>query len=201
MRLTAKAEYGCIAIIALALQRSETGLVRVREIAEAYRIPERYLVQILLQLKAAGLVHSARGSSGGISTRTRSRTDLARGSPASDRRARRSPARGRRSGGGGARLGVGATPGHRVRFPRWRLDRPTRRSKVARRLGDLTTCEADSRATPSWPGRVSGGTERRRSCDSGSDSRVFRQRIPTYRRMATRSTRVVGRRRGRVIGA
>src|SRR3954469_18211711 len=65
MRLTAKAEYGCIAIIALALQRSESGLVRVREIAEAYRIPERYLVQILLQLKAAGLVHSARGSSGG----------------------------------------------------------------------------------------------------------------------------------------
>src|SRR3954447_6416989 len=65
MRLTAKAEYGCIAIIALALQQSKTGLVRVREIAEAYRIPERYLVQILLQLKAAGLVHSARGSSGG----------------------------------------------------------------------------------------------------------------------------------------
>ena len=66
MRLTARAEYGCIAMIALALQRSETGPVRVREIADPYRIPERYLVQILLQLKAAGLVHSARrGSSGG----------------------------------------------------------------------------------------------------------------------------------------
>src|SRR3954447_8481885 len=65
MRLTAKAEYGCIAIIALALQRSEDGPVRVREIAETYRIPERFLVQILLQLKAAGLVHSARGSTGG----------------------------------------------------------------------------------------------------------------------------------------
>ncbi len=35
------------------------------EIAEAQGIPERYLVQILLQLKAAGLVHSARGSDGG----------------------------------------------------------------------------------------------------------------------------------------
>jgi Rrf2 family protein len=37
----------------------------VRQIAEAYRIPERYLIQILLQLKAAGLVQSMRGSSGG----------------------------------------------------------------------------------------------------------------------------------------
>jgi Rrf2 family protein len=65
MKLSAKAEYGCMAIIALALPRSAAGPIRVREIAEAYRIPERYLVQILLQLKAAGLVHSARGSSGG----------------------------------------------------------------------------------------------------------------------------------------
>ncbi len=65
MRLSAKAEYGCMAIIALALHQSGTGLLRAREIAETYRIPERYLVQILLQLKAAGLVYSARGSSGG----------------------------------------------------------------------------------------------------------------------------------------
>src|SRR3954449_4257756 len=65
MKLSAKAEYGCMAIIALARPHSETGLVRVREIAETYRIPERFLVQILLQLKAAGLVHSSRGSTGG----------------------------------------------------------------------------------------------------------------------------------------
>jgi Rrf2 family transcriptional regulator, cysteine metabolism repressor len=65
MKLSAKAEYGCMAIIALAMPRSGAGPVRVREIAETYGIPERYLVQILLQLKAAGLVHSARGSSGG----------------------------------------------------------------------------------------------------------------------------------------
>jgi Rrf2 family protein len=65
LKFSAKAEYGCLALIALAQQRSGTGLVRVREIAETYNIPERYLVQILLQLKAAGLVHSLRGSSGG----------------------------------------------------------------------------------------------------------------------------------------
>jgi Rrf2 family protein len=39
--------------------------LRVREIADAHGIPERYLVQILLQLKASGLVHSTRGSIGG----------------------------------------------------------------------------------------------------------------------------------------
>jgi Rrf2 family protein len=65
MKLTAKSEYACMAVIALALQRPESGPVRVREIAATYQIPERYLVQILLQLKAAGLVQSARGSSGG----------------------------------------------------------------------------------------------------------------------------------------
>ena len=34
-------------------------------IADAQRIPEPYLIKILLQLKAAGLVSSARGSDGG----------------------------------------------------------------------------------------------------------------------------------------
>jgi len=65
MKLSAKAEYGCLAIVALALQRSDNGPMRVRDIAESYGIPERYLIQILLQLKAAGLVQSARGSAGG----------------------------------------------------------------------------------------------------------------------------------------
>jgi Rrf2 family cysteine metabolism transcriptional repressor len=65
MKLSAKTEYACLAILALAHQRNEPGPVRVREIAATYHIPERYLVQILLQLKAAGLVQSARGSTGG----------------------------------------------------------------------------------------------------------------------------------------
>ena len=39
--------------------------MRIREIAEVHEIPERYLVQILLQLKGAGLVVSTRGASGG----------------------------------------------------------------------------------------------------------------------------------------
>jgi Rrf2 family protein len=39
--------------------------VRVASIAEAQGIPSHFLVQILLQLKSAGLVSSTRGASGG----------------------------------------------------------------------------------------------------------------------------------------
>jgi Rrf2 family cysteine metabolism transcriptional repressor len=66
MRISAKAEYGCLAVIALArLGLEQQAPIRIREIAEAFSIPERYLVQILLHLKGAGIVYSARGSSGG----------------------------------------------------------------------------------------------------------------------------------------
>ncbi|MFO0952579.1 MAG: Rrf2 family transcriptional regulator [Isosphaeraceae bacterium] len=67
MRLSAKAEYACVAVIALARMGGDGNPVRVRQIASAHGIPERYLVQILIQLKAAGLVHSARGATGGYS--------------------------------------------------------------------------------------------------------------------------------------
>ena len=65
MKLSAKAEYACLAVIALARSSSDDQPVRIREIASGCKIPERYLVQILLQLKAAGLVFSARGAMGG----------------------------------------------------------------------------------------------------------------------------------------
>lgn len=65
MKISAKAEYACLAILALARNRPEDPPIRIREIAEAHGIPERYLVQILLQLKGAGLVASTRGAAGG----------------------------------------------------------------------------------------------------------------------------------------
>lgn len=65
MKISAKAEYACLAVLALARPRPDDAPVRIRYIAEAHGIPERYLVQILLQLKGAGLVHSTRGASGG----------------------------------------------------------------------------------------------------------------------------------------
>ena len=64
MKISAKAEYACLAILALATH-SDSAPLRIRQIAEAHHIPERYLVQILLQLKGAGLVHSTRGAAGG----------------------------------------------------------------------------------------------------------------------------------------
>jgi Rrf2 family cysteine metabolism transcriptional repressor len=65
VKISAKSEYACLAVLALAQRGRESSPVRIREISEAYAIPERYLVQILLQLKGAGLVSSTRGASGG----------------------------------------------------------------------------------------------------------------------------------------
>jgi Rrf2 family protein len=65
MKISAKAEYACLALLALAQQGREAPPLRIREISKSQRIPERYLVQILLQLKGAGLVVSLRGASGG----------------------------------------------------------------------------------------------------------------------------------------
>jgi Rrf2 family cysteine metabolism transcriptional repressor len=65
MKISAKAEYACLALLALARQGPDTPPLRIREISESHGIPERYLVQILLQLKGAGLVASTRGASGG----------------------------------------------------------------------------------------------------------------------------------------
>jgi Rrf2 family transcriptional regulator, cysteine metabolism repressor len=65
MKISAKAEYACLAVLALAQHGPDAPPLRIREISEAYGIPDRYLVQILLQLKGAGLVTSTRGASGG----------------------------------------------------------------------------------------------------------------------------------------
>jgi Rrf2 family protein len=65
MRISAKAEYACIAMLELAANYNEPQPVRVKSIAETHGIPQRFLVQILLQLKSAGLVVSLRGALGG----------------------------------------------------------------------------------------------------------------------------------------
>jgi Rrf2 family cysteine metabolism transcriptional repressor len=65
MRVSAKAEYACIAMLELAANYAEPQPVRVKAIADAHGIPQRFLVQILLQLKGAGLVASIRGAAGG----------------------------------------------------------------------------------------------------------------------------------------
>jgi Rrf2 family protein len=65
MRISAKAEYACIAVLELAAHHGEPTPVTVKTIAELHGIPQRYLVQILLQLKGAGYVVSSRGAAGG----------------------------------------------------------------------------------------------------------------------------------------
>ena len=65
MIVSAKTEYACIAVLELAARHGSGEPVRIREIADAHGIPSRFLVQILLQLKSAGLVQSIRGASGG----------------------------------------------------------------------------------------------------------------------------------------
>src|SRR4051794_39853436 len=62
---SAKAEYACIAMLELAARHGDPQPVRLKAIAEAHHIPQRFLVQILLQLKGSGLVVSARGAAGG----------------------------------------------------------------------------------------------------------------------------------------
>lgn len=65
MNISARCEYACRAVVELGLRHAAQNTVTAQEIAERRRIPEKYLVHILLQLKRAGLVRSQRGAQGG----------------------------------------------------------------------------------------------------------------------------------------
>ena len=65
MRLSAKAQYGCVAMVELACAQEDKTPVQLKHIAESHGISQRFLVQIFLQLKGAGLVDSTRGAAGG----------------------------------------------------------------------------------------------------------------------------------------
>ena len=64
MKLSKRGEYGIRALITLASQDGD-GVVQIKEIAAREKIPVKFLEQILLALKNAGLVNSRMGSSGG----------------------------------------------------------------------------------------------------------------------------------------
>lgn len=65
MRISARCDYACKAILELALRWPSKEPVQVHTISEKQDIPMKYLVQILLQLKRIGLVESIRGKLGG----------------------------------------------------------------------------------------------------------------------------------------
>ena len=65
MNISSRCEYGCRAVLELALHGQADTPMPASTIAEKRAIPEKYLVHILLQLKRAGIVRSVRGSQGG----------------------------------------------------------------------------------------------------------------------------------------
>jgi len=67
MRLSKRGEYGLRAMIDLVTWEAESGrgTVQIKEIAEREKIPAKFLEQILLTLKNAGLLHSKMGIGGG----------------------------------------------------------------------------------------------------------------------------------------
>ncbi len=65
MNLSAKSEYACLAALELAQCYETQQPVQLRRIADRHGIPSPFLVQILQELKRAGLVSSTRGAAGG----------------------------------------------------------------------------------------------------------------------------------------
>jgi Rrf2 family transcriptional regulator, cysteine metabolism repressor len=65
MRVSARCDYACKAILELALHWPNKKPLHIQVIAKRQKIPIRYLIQILIQLKRGGIVASSRGREGG----------------------------------------------------------------------------------------------------------------------------------------
>lgn len=65
MHLSKRGEYGLRAMIYLAGEESQGRRLTTKEIAEHEQVPAKFLEQILLTLKNAGLLHSKMGVGGG----------------------------------------------------------------------------------------------------------------------------------------
>jgi Rrf2 family cysteine metabolism transcriptional repressor len=65
VKLSVKSDYAARAVLALSKQYSSRAAVRAEDVAAEQGIPGNYLVQILIELKAAQIVRSQRGKEGG----------------------------------------------------------------------------------------------------------------------------------------
>lgn len=65
MKVSARDEYACSAVLELALHYDVDSPVRVQDIAERQGIPMKFLFQIMQVLKRVDIVHSKRGTEGG----------------------------------------------------------------------------------------------------------------------------------------
>lgn len=77
MRMPTKARYGLRAMLDLAMHEGDKHPVLLREIALRQGVSERYLSQVFILLRNAGLVRTARGAKGGFMlSRTPEEIDL-----------------------------------------------------------------------------------------------------------------------------
>ena len=65
MRISAKIDYACRALLELSLHWPNHAPLQINTIAQNRQIPHKFLTQILIHLKQLGYVRSMRGKSGG----------------------------------------------------------------------------------------------------------------------------------------
>jgi len=65
VKLSHKLEFACRVLAQLALSKGQSKLAHIDALSEAEGIPANYLVQILNELRNAGLITSKRGKQGG----------------------------------------------------------------------------------------------------------------------------------------
>ena len=65
MKLSVKSDYAARAVLGLARHYPNGAALRIEELASEQSVPANYLVQILIELKAQGIVRSLRGKEGG----------------------------------------------------------------------------------------------------------------------------------------
>ena len=65
MRISAKIDYACRALLELSLHWPNHAPLQINTIAQNRQIPHKFLTQILIHLKQLGYVRSIRGKSGG----------------------------------------------------------------------------------------------------------------------------------------
>ena len=74
MKLSTQADYAVRAVYELSLREPGT-VVQTRDIASAQGLPESYLAKVIQSLVRAGVLHSSRGTGGGVSL-ARPRSEL-----------------------------------------------------------------------------------------------------------------------------
>ena len=66
MKLSKKTDYALRALMTLVGRRHDAGPISIRELAEENDVPQRFLEQIMLELKRVGWVKSVAGRDGGF---------------------------------------------------------------------------------------------------------------------------------------